>query len=249
MEEVPEDDNVVELQSAQEDLGIDTMEYDDEFDEMQDIISSGQSYRPCRVPYFPTLALEPWWIYALLAVICSPARYLFAHTCVTKRFLDAERGHKWEKTHAYNRGVMSHELNLNPFYGTSVYAGQLVGEELLRSEYALPESAATQMRLHHVAASVDSMHATDCNSHASGPFSRPVTPGQPMNSSFSRRHMGDKDARRDVSQSDSALTMRARAEKAAMHVPGKNAVKVDKEEYVTAFAGKELARTPPQGNR
>ena len=121
-------------------------------------------------------------------------------------------------------------------------AGRLVGEELLRSEYALPESAASQMKS-LLAASGEGMHAADRNSHASGPFSRPVAP---MNSSLSRRHMGGKDARRDVSQSDSALTMRARAEKAAMHVAGKTAVK---EEYVTAFAGKELARTPPQGSK
>lgn len=113
-------------------------------------------------------------------------------------------------------------------------AGWLVGEDLLKSEYALPESAASQ-RLLHVAASSESMHAADRNSHASGPFSRPVTP---LNRSLSRRHVACK----DVSQSDSALTMRARAEKAAMHVPGKTAVKA---EYVTAFAGKELARTPP----
>lgn len=113
---------------------------------------------------------------------------------------------------------------------------------MLRAEYALPESAAPQMR-HLVAASGESMHAADRNSHASGPFSRPVTP---LNGSLSRRHGGGRDGRGEVSQSDSALTMRARAEKAAMHVPGKTAVK---EEYVTAFAGKELARTPPQGSK
>lgn len=133
------------------------------------------------------------------------------------------------------------------FRAVSLFAGRLVGEELLRSEYALPESATPQLATLPVAASSEGMHVADRSSHASEPFSpaftRPVTP---MNRSLSRRHMAGKGAKRDLSQSDGALTMRARAEKAAMHVLGKTAVK---EEYVTAFAGKELARTPPQSIR
>jgi hypothetical protein len=125
----------------------------------------------------------------------------------------------------------------------SAYAGQRVGEELLRSEYALTDSAAAHITPQHVTAAGVSMHAAERSfSHASGPFSRPVTP---LNRSLSQRHRQGKDARREVSQSDSALTMRARAEKAAMQVIGKTPTA--QKDYVTAFgAVKELARTPPQ---
>lgn len=47
MDEAPEDDSIAELHSAQEDLGIDTMEYDDEFEEIQEVISSGERLYPC----------------------------------------------------------------------------------------------------------------------------------------------------------------------------------------------------------
>jgi hypothetical protein len=125
----------------------------------------------------------------------------------------------------------------------SAHAGQRVGEELLRSEYALTDSAAAQITPQHATAAGVSMHAVERSySHASGPFSRPVTP---LNRSLSQRHRQGKDARREVSQSDSALTMRARAEKAAMQVIGKTPAA--QKDYVTAFgAVKELARTPPQ---
>lgn len=46
MEEAPEDDSVAELLSAQEDLGVDTMEYDDKF-EIQEVLSSGVRPHPC----------------------------------------------------------------------------------------------------------------------------------------------------------------------------------------------------------
>jgi hypothetical protein len=42
MEDPPEDDSTPEpCQGSQDDLGIDTMEYDDEFEEIQEVLSSG----------------------------------------------------------------------------------------------------------------------------------------------------------------------------------------------------------------
>lgn len=43
MKEAPEDDSADELVGANEDLGIDTMEYDDEFEEILDVLSSGKA--------------------------------------------------------------------------------------------------------------------------------------------------------------------------------------------------------------
>lgn len=43
MNEESEDDSAPELVNAQDDLGIDTMEYEDEFDEIQGVISSGNT--------------------------------------------------------------------------------------------------------------------------------------------------------------------------------------------------------------
>jgi hypothetical protein len=225
MKEPPEDDSVAELISAQEDLGIDTMEYDDEYNEIQDAMSTGGAHCP------PPFAVQ---------YLCKPRTipYFACWNDVAKVVATA------------NGFCMNALIGVKTtffFHATTPCAGRLVGEALLLSEYALPESAATQSRVLSPADTGESMHATDSNLHASGPFSRPVTP---MHRSVSRRHAGHKDARRDVAQSDGALTMRARAEKAAekaaLHVVGNNTAK---QEYVTAFAGKELARTPPHGPR
>lgn len=124
-----------------------------------------------------------------------------------------------------------------------VTAGRLVGEELLQSEYTLPESEAAEMQPVNLVSSVEVSHTGGTNLTASGPFSRPVTP---MNRSLSKRQVRGKGSGAEVSQSDSALTMRARARKAALHVPGNTAIK---EEYVNVFAGRELARTPPSSTR
>jgi hypothetical protein len=126
-------------------------------------------------------------------------------------------------------------------------AGRLVGEELLQSEYLLADGSmkqaveASKAPDASVAGSAGSWHVQESGqSTLKGPFSRPMTPTSRR--TMDRRRAGTGDAHA-LAQSDSALTMRARAEKAAMHVPGKSAVKA--EEYVEAFGPrKELPRTP-----